>query len=126
MPNSAGVVGPDYLTPIDIDVATATHTANAQGLVDLGLVVDTSGTHVPSESGIVGPDYITPVEFDLSTGNLIPAVEALGIAYETSLPDPLPVIGPDYMRPLVLPTAPTEPQFAQVMVDAGYFNDTGA
>lgn len=126
MPNSAGVVGPDYITPIDIDGAAAVHADAAQAVVDLGLVTDTSETFTPDPAGIVGPDYVIPVEADISVGGLADAMADQGIL-EDSETSPPTVVGPDYQAPVsVAFSTITEAQFVTAMAEAGYFNDTSA
>lgn len=136
MPNSAGVVGPDYLIPVDLDFATATLEDVAQATVDLGLVNDTSGTFTPTVAGIVGPDFLAPIDADytavLAIATVLTALESAGVLTDTENPgtggqNSAGVVGPDYLtpQPLAFSTA-TLTELLPALENAGLLNDTGA
>ncbi len=124
MPNSAGVVGPDYLTPIDMSFTGATLTTVAQAIVDLGLVTDSTATITTTN---VNPsvDYLPRVSADLSgvlaASTIITALESAGVLDDAG--SGLSVVGPDYLAPQN-PATSDLAGILTAMESAGYFNDT--
>lgn len=124
MPNSAGVVGPDYLTPIDLGFGAATLTNVAQAVVDLGLVVDSTATITTAN---VNPsvDYLPRVSADLSgviaAATLITALESAGVLDDGG--GVANVVGPDYLAPQDPPTTDLAGILA-ALASGGYLNDT--
>lgn len=100
MPNSAGVVGPDYITPIDLGFGTATAGDVAQAVVDLGILTDSTATITPAAT-VFSLDYLSPVEADLSgvvsVATLITGLTSAGIIDDAGAG--LSVVGPDYFAP---------------------------
>lgn len=123
MPNSAGVVGPDYIIPADLSFSTATLGDLKQVLADFRLIHDTTETITPTTAAF-SIDYLTPPEIDLDAaviGDVITALESGGVLDDAGAG--LSVVGPDYLAP----QDPATSDLAGVLTAleaAGYLNDT--
>lgn len=122
MTNSAGVVGPAYMTPVDLNFGTATLTQAAQALVDLGFIEDSTATLTPATAGVVGPRHIAPVSADLAVVALADLVDAMESQALLDPVNPAGSVGVDYLD--AEPQPATLAAFLTAMENLGIFNNT--